>query len=162
MWQQIAEVTFTPDNVTEVVGSFSLVGDDDILWVRVTQIGEPSPNPWSYGILSWRSSEGHELGSTKCYGNARSEVFRIGVGRPPLKRDGVITFEPRGFNLGWIREGFPWTLKFEAASGSTAISPPSSEPQATLMVPAVPEGNALPSYEILDGLAWLLFNIFSR
>ena len=115
-WSFIAEKTFTPDDLTEVIGSFSLEEGDDTLWVRLTQLST-STSPWSYGILSWRSPEGNELGSVKAYGNIHSEVFRLGVGRAPSVRDGVITFTPRGFNLGWIKNGFPWPLKFEAASG---------------------------------------------
>lgn len=161
-WSFIAEKTFTPDDLTEVIGSFSLEEGDDTLWIRLTQLSTRT-KPWSYGILSWRSPDGHELGSVKAYGNLDGEVYRLGVGRAPSIRDGVITFTPRGFNLAWIREGFPWPLKFEAASGGFAL--PSPEPTlggGTLMVPAVPEGNALPSYEILDGLALLFFNIFGR
>ena len=161
-WSFIAEKTFTPDDLTEVIGSFSLEEGDDTLWVRLTQL-ETRTSPWSYGILSWRSPEGHELGSVKAYGNLEGEVYRLGVGRTPSVRDGVITFTPRGFNLAWIREGFPWPLKFEAASGGFAL--PTPEPSlggGTLMVPAVPEGNAQPSYELLDGLAFLFFNLFAR
>ena len=161
-WSFIAEKTFTPDDLTEVIGSFSLEEGDDTLWVRLTQLSTRT-SPWSYGILSWRSPEGHELGSVKAYGNLNSEVYRLGVGRAPSVRNGVITFTPRGFNLGWIKNGFPWPLKFEAASGGFAL--PTPEPSlggGTLMVPAVPEGNAQPSYEILDGLALLFFNLFTR
>jgi hypothetical protein len=31
----------------------------------------------------------------------------------------MLTFNPRGFNLGWIKKGNPFTLKFECASGTT-------------------------------------------
>ena len=118
-WSFVAERTFTPDDLTEVVGNFSLEEGQDTLWVRITQLSGDSPSPWAYGILSWRSSDGNELGSVKAYGLIQSEVYRLGVGRSPLVRDGVITFTPRSFNLGWIRTGFPWPLRFEAASGVT-------------------------------------------
>ena len=119
-WSLIGEKTFTPDDFNEVIGSFSLAVGDDTLWIRVTQLN-PDPNsPWSYGILGWRSSQGYELGSTKAYGQTESEIFRLGVGRSPSDRTGSITFEPRAFNLGWIKEGWPWSLRFEAASGTTA------------------------------------------
>lgn len=119
-WSLIAEKTFKPDDLTEVVGSFSMQEGDDTLWIRVTQLTSNQTTPWSYGILSWRSSEGRELGSVKAYGNEASEVFTLGNGRPPMVRNGVITFTPRAFNLGWIRNGFDWPLRFEAASGTTA------------------------------------------
>lgn len=122
-WSFIAEKTFTPDDLTEVIGSFSLEEGDDTLWIRLTQQSTRT-SPWSYGILSWRSAEGYELGSVKAYGNTDSEVYRLGTGRAPSVRDGVITFTPRGFNLAWIRNGFPWPLKFEAASGDNAVPTP--------------------------------------
>ena len=161
-WTLVGEKTFSPDDLVEVIGSFSLPEGHDTIWVRITQLNEGPNSPWSYGILGWRSSEGYELGTIKAYGEEESEVFRLGIGRPPFQRGGSITFKPRSFNLGWIRAGWPWTLRFEAASGSSAISAPSGEPQATLMVPGVPGGNALPDFTIEDGLAWLLFNIFLR
>jgi len=49
----------------------------------------------------------------------QGEVFRLGIGRPPYERSGELTFEPRSFNLAWIRNGYPLTLKFECASGVT-------------------------------------------
>ena len=30
------------------------------------------------------------------------------------------TFTPRGYNLGWLKAGFPWELKFEATAATTA------------------------------------------
>jgi len=119
-WQTVGQKTFQPDDLTEVIGSFVMGPDDDTLWVRITQINSTPNSPWSYGILSWKTSNGFELGSTKAYGETESEVFRLGIGRPPYERSGQLTFEPRGFNLGWIQNGYPWTLKFEASSGITS------------------------------------------
>ena len=119
-WQPVGYRTFQPDDLTEVVGPYELAEGQDTLWVRITQINGQTNSPWSYGILSWRSSEGYELGSVKAYGETRSEVFRLGIGRAPSVRTGSITYDPRGFNLAWIREGFDWTLQFEASSGSSS------------------------------------------
>ena len=118
-WQTVGTRTFEPDDLSEVVGSFSMAEGDDTLWVRITQMNNQPNGPWSYGILSWKTTNGFELGSTKAYGETESEVFRLGIGRPPYERTGQLVFEPRGFNLGWIKNGYPWTLKFEAASGVT-------------------------------------------
>ena len=118
-WQIVGEKTFQPNDLSRVIGSFSMEADDDTLWVRITQLNNQPNGPWSYGILSWKTSTGYELGSTKAYGETESEVFRLGIGRPPSIRTGQLTFEPRGFNLGWIKNGYPWTLRFEASSGQT-------------------------------------------
>ena len=122
-WQLVGELTFHPDDADRVVGTFSIGEDHDTIWVRVTSKTAPTPWPWSYGILGWKTAQGYELGSTKAYSEQVGEVFRLGVGLPPLERSGILTFEPRSYNFAWIKQGNPWTLKFEAQSG-TSSSPP--------------------------------------
>ena len=135
-WQLIGELTFTPDDADRVVGSFDLDEDHDTIWVRITSKTPPTPWPWSYGILGWRSSEGYELGSVKAYSEQVGQVFRLGVGLPPMERSGCITFEPRSYNFAWIKQGNPWTLKFEAQSGNYSNPPafPDFGTRATLGV----------------------------
>lgn len=116
----VGETTFSPEDLTVVVGSFELGEGHDTIWIRVTQMSEITNPPFSYGILGWESENGYELGSTKAFGRAESEIYVLGVGRSPSKRTGDITFKPRGFNLGWIREGTEWKLRFSAASGKTS------------------------------------------
>ena len=119
-WTTVGTKTVTPDDLETVIGPFVMDQDADTLWVRITQLNEMPNSPWSYGILSWKNTSGFELGSVKAYGETESEVFRLGIGRPPSERSGQLTFEPRGFNLGWIKNGYPWQLKFEASSGVTS------------------------------------------
>ena len=109
--------TFTPDDTQVFIGSFSMRLGDDTIWVRITQDQPPGPWPWSYGILGWRTPFGYELGTTKAFGEPEGAVQRLGVGLSPVERTGIITFEPRSFNLAWIKKGNPWTLTFEAQSG---------------------------------------------
>ena len=118
-WTTVGTKTFTPDDLETVIGPFVMDQDADTLWVRITQLNGLTNSPWSYGILSWKTPNGFELGSVKAYGETESEVFRLGIGRPPSERSGQLTFEPRGFNLGWIKNGYPWQLKFECSSGIT-------------------------------------------
>jgi hypothetical protein len=118
-WVEVGEITVTPEDAVVDVGALELAQGADTLWIRMTNLGLPEPWPWSYGILSFRSDEGQSLGSTKAFNSYSGEVFRLGVGLPPLLRTGMLTFEPRGFNLAWVRKGNPWTLGFEAQSGST-------------------------------------------
>lgn len=163
-WSVVGTKTFTPDDLTEVVGSFSMEEGDDTLWVRVTLESPPTPWPWSYGILGFLTPEGYELGSVKAYAEAESEVFRLGVGRPPSIRDGMLTFEPRAFNLGWIKKGNPLTLKFECSSGITNGGGAQTG-GSTLFVPHVEDPelpNTQPDFFIEDGLAYLLFNWFLK
>ena len=118
-WSVVGTRTFTPDDLIEVVGSFSMAEGHDTLWTRITLLSPSTPWPWSYGILGFKTSNGYELGSVKAYPEVDSEVFRLGIGRPPSERSGVLTFEPRSFNLAWIRNGYPMSLKFECASGTS-------------------------------------------
>lgn len=113
----VGTYTFTPDDTQVTVGSFSLEPGDDTVWVRITQDQPPGPWPWSYGILGWKSNFGYELGTTKAFAEPEGAVQRLGVGLPPVERTGVLTFKPRSFNLAWIKNGYPWTLTFEAQSG---------------------------------------------
>lgn len=119
-WADLGEVTILPTDVERVIGPVSLADGADTMWIRITQLSGPSPWPWSYGIVSFKSSEGRPLGSVKAYSSPDGEVVRLGVGLPPVVRDGSLVFEPRSFNLAWIRKGNPWELKFEVQSGSTA------------------------------------------
>ncbi len=121
-WQFVGQHTFVPTDREVQIGSFDLASGQDTIWVRMTQINEPAYWPWSYGILSWRNSEGLPLGSTKAYSSRLGEVFRLGNGLAPLDGAGGIWFEPRGFNLRWLEAGFPWELAFEAQSGTSAVT----------------------------------------
>jgi len=164
-WSLIAEKTFTPDDLLEIIGVFDMPEDHDTLWVRITQLNGEATSPWSYGILSWISADGHELGSVKAYGKGESEVYKLGVGLPPRERGGSITFTPRGFNLGWIRNGFPWPLRFEAFSGISGGIGQQLEGGTTLFVPSVPElpeANTQPDFSIEDAFAYLIFNFLLK
>jgi hypothetical protein len=108
---------FTPNDTQVIIGSVELQPGDDTIWVRVTQNQATGPWPWSYGILGWRSSFGYELGTTKAFAEPESAVQRLGLGLQPVERTGVLTFEPRSFNLAWIKKGNPWSLTFEAQTG---------------------------------------------
>ena len=116
-WSDVGTVTFQPGDTEVVIGSFELAEGADTLWVRITNTNQVGPWPWSYGILTFLTTEGQPLGSCKAYNSRHGEVFRLGVGLPPSVRLGSLIFEPRGFNLAWISSGFPWTLKFEQQSG---------------------------------------------
>jgi len=113
---------FTPDDTQVIIGSVSLEEEDDTIWVRITQNQATGPWPWSYGILGWRSAFGYELGTTKAFAEPQGAVQRLGIGLQPVERTGVLTFEPRSFNLSWIKRGNPWSLTFEAQTGVQVTS----------------------------------------
>ena len=121
-WVSLGEKTVGPTDLTVNVGSFSLQEGDDTLWIEVQRRNPDGSWPWSYGILSWESDFGLELGSVKAYTAVPGEVFRLGVGRTPRSRTGSVIYQPRSFNLAWVKEGYPLTLSFSAVSGNTAGS----------------------------------------
>ena len=118
-WTDIGTLTFTPDDNNTVVGDVELLPDADTLWVQITSETAPTPWPWSYGILGWRSDNGYELGTCKAYSDQNGMIFRLGVGLVPRSRTGVLTFEPRSFNLAWVERGNDWRLQFSCRSGTT-------------------------------------------
>jgi hypothetical protein len=118
----LGEITVQPNDTRVVVGSFSIGEGDDTIWIDVQQTSPRGPWPWSYGILSWQTEFGLELGSIKAYTENAGEVFRLGVGRAPRSRTGSIIYEPRSFNLAWVKNGYSLTLSFSAASGTTAAT----------------------------------------
>ena len=119
-WTALGSITVGPNDLSRVVGSFEIGEGDDTIWIDVQALQADSFWPWSYGILSWKTDYGYELGSTKAYTENPGEIFRLGVGRPPRSRTGVLIYEPRSFNLGWIKKGNDLTLSFEASSGTTS------------------------------------------
>ena len=115
------EITVGPtDDYPVDVGVVNLAEGDDTIWIKVTSAPSGDcPWPWSYGLLTWITDEGRELGTVKINGVCEGEVFRLGVGRPPSLRSGRLSFTPRNYNLQWVKLGHPWTLTFEAVSGTT-------------------------------------------
>ena len=109
------ELTVTPEDPSpQVLGDFSIGPDHDTIWVKVVS-GSPGdcPWPWSYGLFTWITSEGRELGTVKINGVCEGEIFRLGVGLSPSERTGRLQFNARSYNLAWIKNGNPWPLSFE-------------------------------------------------
>lgn len=158
-------ITVSPNTITPIdVGEVVLGEDDDAIWIKVTS--SPSsdcPWPWSYGLLTWISENGRELGTVKINGVCEGEVFRLGNGLPPSVRTGRLSFTPRTYNLKWIELGHPWTITFSWQTGvNGGGQPPAFGTKATLMTPAIPRGNAEPDWSIADGFAALVFNFFLK
>jgi len=123
-WSSVGSVSVGPLDQSVPVGSFSMQPDEDTIWVRITQTNPQDYWKYSYGLLTWKTSFGQELGTIKVYGDPDSEVFRLGIGLPPLERTGMFEFTPRAWNRGWISIDNPptWGLDFEAQSGVSGSS----------------------------------------
>lgn len=120
-WTPVGSVAVGPQDQEVLVGSFSLEFGDDSIWVKVTQRNPPDFWTYSYGLLTWKSSEGQELGTIKVHGDVDSEVYKLGTGLPPTQLTGDLLFRPRSFNRRWIEQAIPpiWELDIEAQSGKT-------------------------------------------
>jgi len=125
-WTPVGSVTVGPQDQEVLVGSFTMQPDEDTIWVRITQTSPNDVWKYSFGLLTWKTSFGQELGTEKVYGDTDSEVFRFGVGLPPLERTGEFLFIPRAYNRRWISIDDPptWTLTFEAQSGKSSSGNP--------------------------------------
>ena len=159
------QITVTPGIEPPIdIGEAVLEEGDDTIWIKVTSLPSGGcPWPWSYGLLTWITDNGRELGTVKINGVCEGEVFKLGVGLAPLLRTGRLSFTPRSYNLRWVELGHPWTLSFSWRTGNSSPSPPDDvDARATIMVPAVPRGNALPDFQIEGEIARLLLNLFFR
>ena len=119
-WTDLGSKTVTASDLSVVVGSFSMAEGDDTIWFDVQRTSPDQGWPWSYGILTWQTNFGRELGSIKAYTAKAGEVLKLGVGRAPRSRTGSVIYEPRGFNLAWVERGYDLTLSFSAASGTVS------------------------------------------
>ena len=116
----VGDITVTPESETVNVGAFTLGAGEDILWVGIQQLSPAGPGPFSYGILGFKSANGFELGTQKAWPSPDLTVSRLSVGLAPALQTGFITFEPRSFNLRWVSQGTPWTLRFYARGGTSS------------------------------------------
>ena len=160
-WASVGSVDVGPQDREVLVGQFSMQPDEDTIWFRVTQTSPADVWKYSYGLLTWRTSFGQELGTKKVYGDTDSEVFKLGVGLPPLERTGGVYFSPRAYNRRWIAIDNPpiWSLSFEAQSGASAGVGPAPEFSSTLVTLAKNTGEAL-DFVIADGFARLAGSSF--
>jgi len=115
----VGSFTVGPDDDIVEVGDFTMEEGDDTIWFEVQRTSPDNGWPWSYGILSWRSSFGLELGSCKAYTSTHGEVYKLTVGKEPRSREGTVYYEPRAYNLAWIKKDYDLTLSIAAESGVT-------------------------------------------
>ena len=109
----LASIDVGPMDLDVLVGAITLPVDTDSLFVRMRQTGGSSPWLFSYGLLSWRTANGRDLGTVKAYPHIEGELYRLGVGLSPVERTGGLYFTPRSYNLNWIKAGERLQLSFE-------------------------------------------------
>jgi hypothetical protein len=111
-WQLIGSVTVTPETTEAVVGPIEVPTYGGVE-VKVRQVA-PTPFRWGYGLLSYRSQNGLELGTIKVWPRLEFSNYLLGAGLSVFDNTGVLVFEPRTFNLRWVLAGFPLTVEILA------------------------------------------------
>ena len=120
-FQPLGSISVGPRDLRVDVGEISLKAGDDTIWLYIQQANVSSPWPYSYGLFSWQSTDGRELGTVKAFGHSEGEVYRLGVGLSPLQRTGRLIFEPRPYNLRWLEAGKErWELQIGYSSGTVS------------------------------------------
>ena len=124
-WSDVGSIGVTPKDKDVLVGEFTLGEEHDTLFLRVTQTSPGNVWNYSFGLLTWRSTFGQELGTAKVYGSTTGECYQLGIGLPPVVRTGSVYFTPRAYNRRWIDIEDPpvWRLEIEAQSAKTAGVP---------------------------------------
>lgn len=121
-WRGLGRFTVGPTDGEITLGPITVPAYNGVE-VRVRQVSPSQGFRFAYGLLSFVSDAGaRELGSVKFWAGAEAADYRLGLGLLS-EGSGVLKFEPRNYNLRWIKAGFPWELEFwvdEAATGGGA------------------------------------------
>jgi hypothetical protein len=108
-WQRIGTVSVSPTTAQAIVGPIEVPTYGGVE-VKVRQVGS-TPFRWGFGLLSYRSSNGLELGTIKVYPRPEFSNYLLGAGLTVADNSGVLVFEPRPFNLRWVLAGFALTVQ---------------------------------------------------
>jgi hypothetical protein len=111
-WQLVGRVTVSPLDDLVTVGPIEVPVAGGFEF-SVRQV-EPTPFRWGNGLVSYISSQGRELGTVQVWPKPDRESYYIGANLTALDNSGVLVFEPRLWNLKWVRAGFPLVLEFLA------------------------------------------------
>jgi hypothetical protein len=108
-WQRIGSVTVTPTSTEAVVGPIEVPTYGGVeLKLRQTTT---TPFNWGFGLLSYRSQNGLELGTIKVWPRTVFSNYLLGGGLRVDANYGELVFEPRSYNLRWVLAGFALTVE---------------------------------------------------
>lgn len=114
-WSSVGSITVGPTSGLVTIGSLTIGSNDAAIYLRVVQNGGQSPWPYGYGLCSWITAAGREMGTIKVWGHTEGEVYRLSCGLKPQNTTGSLVFEPRSLNLRWVlASGVDWSLTFQA------------------------------------------------
>lgn len=111
-WRAVGSITVGPAAGAQVVGLVTVPPMGGVE-VRVKQT-TPSPGfRFAYGLLSFQSVFGRELGTIKVWPDPVATDYRLGAGMSAAARTGTLVFDARSFNLKWVMAGYPLGVAFE-------------------------------------------------
>jgi hypothetical protein len=116
VWTRVGSITVRPESDEVRVGVIEVPPQGGIE-LMVRQISPNQGFKFAFGLLSFRSALGRELGTVKCHPIPEWTALKLGEGLSSLSRSGELLFEPRSYNLAWIRRGYPWSVEFMADIG---------------------------------------------
>lgn len=105
-WRLIGSVSVTPTSGELIVGPVTVPPQGGIE-VRVKQTSAPRGFRFAFGLLSFVSPVGRELGVIKVWPDPIATDYRLGAGLSAQSRWGNLTFDARSFNLRWVDAGYP-------------------------------------------------------
>jgi len=108
-WQLIGSATITPETPEVELGPITVPSTGG-LQVKIRQLYE-TPFRWGFGLLSYRSANGRELGTIQVWPREEFTSYRLGADLTVIDNVGVLVFEPRANNLRWVMAGFPLTVE---------------------------------------------------
>lgn len=108
-WQSIGSVTVSPTTSEAVVGPIEVPTYGGVE-VKVRQASS-TPFRWGFGLLSFRSIHGNELGTIKVWPRTTFSNYKLGAGLGVVSNSGVLVFEPRSWNLRWVLAGFSLSVQ---------------------------------------------------
>lgn len=111
-WQLIGRAVVGPFDDLVEVGPIEVPTSGGFAF-SVRQV-EPTPFRWGNGLVSFVSSQGRELGTVQVWPKDERENYYIGANLVAVDNVGTLVFEPRLWNLRWVRAGFPLELEFLA------------------------------------------------
>jgi len=117
-WAEVGTVQVDATSPELVVGSLTIDSGDTSIWLKAIQTTGQSPWPYGFGLITWRSAAGREMGTAKVWGENLGEVVRLSVGLAPESLTGHVIFTPRSYNLRWIQAtAAVWSLQILAKHG---------------------------------------------
>lgn len=125
-WTRIGAVTIGATTTTAYLGKVRAPLIDGFLHLRLSSEAGDTLRPLSFGVVIPETTTGEgAVPAGRYYPQNKPALVPLGPGLGPVF-DGVLRFRPRGYNLRWLKVGYPagsWTVIADAWSPDPAGLP---------------------------------------